>query len=59
MVEILVGLFLQQFKKFSPEDEEVDGPLTTRSNVIVLADEAHRSQYGFSAKVVKTDKEGI
>jgi type I restriction enzyme, R subunit len=26
-------------------------PLTTRRNVVVIADEAHRSQYGFRAKV--------
>ncbi len=26
-------------------------PLTTRRNVVVIADEAHRSQYGFKAKV--------
>ena len=28
-----------------------NGPLTDRSNVVVIADEAHRSQYGFKAKV--------
>jgi type I restriction enzyme R subunit len=27
--------------------------LTDRRNVIVIADEAHRSQYGFRAKVAK------
>jgi type I restriction enzyme R subunit len=31
--------------------------LTDRSNVIVIADEAHRSQYGFGAEVVKGDAE--
>ena len=31
--------------------------LTDRKNVIVIADEAHRSQYGFGADVVKGDKE--
>lgn len=31
--------------------------LTDRKNVIVMADEAHRSQYGFGADVVKGDKE--
>ena len=31
--------------------------LTDRKNVIVMADEAHRSQYGFGADVVKDDKE--
>ena len=31
--------------------------LTDRKNVIVMADEAHRSQYGFGAEVVKDDSE--
>jgi len=31
--------------------------LTDRKNVIVMADEAHRSQYGFGADVVKGDNE--
>ena len=31
--------------------------LTDRKNVIVMADEAHRSQYGFGAEVVKSDAE--
>jgi len=30
---------------------EVAEPLTRRRNVVVIADEAHRSQYGFKAKV--------
>lgn len=31
--------------------------LTDRKNVIVMADEAHRSQYGFGADIVKSDDE--
>ncbi|MDD3041004.1 type I restriction endonuclease subunit R [Bacteroides sp.] len=31
--------------------------LTDRNNVIVMADEAHRSQYGFGADIVKGDDE--
>ena len=39
-------------QKFRPGKGEADfGELTDRSNVIVFADEAHRSQYGFEAKV--------
>lgn len=34
-----------------------DMVLTARKNVIVMADEAHRSQYGFGADIVKGDKE--
>ena len=39
-------------QKFTPERGETDYPvLTDRRNVVVIADEAHRSQYGFRAKV--------
>lgn len=31
--------------------------LTERSNVIVIADEAHRTQYGFKAKTVEVKNE--
>ncbi len=31
--------------------------LTDRKNVIVIADEAHRSQYGFGADIIKSDNE--
>lgn len=35
---------------------QVSSVLTDRKNVIVMADEAHRSQYGFGADVVKGEK---
>ncbi|QGU33436.1 type I restriction endonuclease subunit R [Thermochromatium tepidum] len=41
------GVIFTTLQKFG----EIDGPLTTRRNVVVIADEAHRSQYGFKAKV--------
>lgn len=45
------GVIFTTLQKFG----EVAEPLTTRRNVVVMADEAHRSQYGFKAKVdVKT-----
>jgi type I restriction enzyme R subunit len=41
-------------QKFSPDAGEESFPvLTDRRNVIVMADEAHRSQYGFDAKLDK------
>ena len=49
------GIIFTTIQKFSPDDEGNATELTNRKNVIVLADEAHRSQYGFGAKVVKTD----
>lgn len=49
------GIIFTTIQKFSP-DESSDSALvlTQRKNVIVLADEAHRSQYGFAAEVVKS-----
>lgn len=41
------GVIFTTLQKFG----EIAEPLTTRRNVIVIADEAHRSQYGFKAKV--------
>jgi type I restriction enzyme R subunit len=46
------GVIFTTLQKFSPEDGTASYPvLTDRRNVIVIADEAHRSQYGFRAKV--------
>jgi len=47
------GVIFTTIQKFSPEPGEQSYPeLTARRNVVVIADEAHRSQYGFKAKVV-------
>ena len=44
------GVIFTTVQKFTPEKgEEVFPVLTERRNVIVMADEAHRSQYGFGA----------
>ena len=49
------GVIFTTIQKFSLEDGEVEYPmLTDRSNIVVMADEAHRSQYGLSAKVRET-----
>ncbi|WP_245477549.1 MULTISPECIES: type I restriction endonuclease subunit R [unclassified Mesorhizobium] len=46
------GVIFTTVQKFSPEAGEESFPmLTDRRNVIVIADEAHRSQYGFDAKL--------
>jgi type I restriction enzyme, R subunit len=46
------GVIFTTLQKFSPAEGTTDYPaLTDRRNVIVIADEAHRSQYGFRAKV--------
>ncbi|MDP3720057.1 MAG: type I restriction endonuclease subunit R [Acidobacteriota bacterium] len=46
------GVIFTTLQKFSPETGASSYPvLTDRRNVVVIADEAHRSQYGFRAKV--------
>ncbi|PGP49034.1 DEAD/DEAH box helicase [Bacillus thuringiensis] len=43
------GIIFTTIQKFKPEDGEMP-VLTDRRNVIIIADEAHRSQYGLEAK---------
>lgn len=46
------GVVFTTIQKFSPAKGQTSYPkLTDRRNVVVIADEAHRSQYGFKAKV--------
>ena len=53
------GIIFSTIQKFAPESGTSSmSVLTDRSNVIVMADEAHRSQYGFKANVSKKDKDG-
>ncbi|RFB70265.1 type I restriction endonuclease subunit R [Bacillus sp. AW] len=48
------GIVFTTLQKFAPDEETGEMPcLVDRTNVIVMADEAHRSQYGFSATVTK------
>ncbi len=43
------GIVFTTLQKFAPgEDGDTNPVLTDRKNVVVIADEAHRSQYGFS-----------
>lgn len=45
------GVIFTTIQKFSPfEDEDTFPILSERSNIIVIADEAHRTQYGLNAK---------
>ena len=46
------GVIFTTIQKFQPESGNLYETLTERSNVIVIADEAHRTQYGFKAKTV-------
>ncbi|WP_206478002.1 type I restriction endonuclease subunit R [Halomonas sp. KRD171] len=46
------GVIFATIQKFRPGKGEVElPPLTDRSNFVVFADEAHRSQYGLEAKL--------
>lgn len=50
------GVIFTTIQKFSPEDDEDTIPsLSDRTNIIVMADEAHRSQYGLKARVREAD----
>ncbi|UZE92474.1 MAG: type I restriction endonuclease subunit R [Methanosarcinales archaeon] len=47
------GIVFTTVQKFFPEETREEYPLLSeRENIIVIADEAHRSQYGFKAKVM-------
>ncbi|MCS5694367.1 type I restriction endonuclease subunit R [Cyanobium sp. FGCU-6] len=49
------GVVFTTIQKFMPEKGEAMPVLSDRANIVVIADEAHRSQYGFGTKVnVKT-----
>ena len=51
------GVIFTTIQKFQPESGNIYDTLTNRSNVIVIADEAHRTQYGFKAKTVDVRNE--
>ena len=45
------GVVFTTIHKFAAEKGEVMPELSARQNIVVIADEAHRSQYGFGGKV--------
>jgi len=45
------GVVFTTIQKFMPEKGEAMASLSARQNIVVIADEAHRSQYGFGGKV--------
>ena len=46
------GVIFTTIQKFQPEEGNVYEMLSDRRNIVVIADEAHRTQYGFKAKTV-------
>jgi type I restriction enzyme R subunit len=53
------GIVFTTIQKFLPENNKsIYDQLSDRKNVVVIADEAHRTQYGFEAKLIdEKDKE--
>ncbi len=46
------GVIFTTIQKFQPEEGNVYETLSSRENIVVIADEAHRTQYGFKAKTL-------
>jgi len=51
------GVVFTTIQKFQPEEGNVYPRLSDRRNIIVIADEAHRTQYGFKAKTIDAKDE--
>ena len=51
------GVVFTTIQKFRPEEGNVYETLSERENIVVIADEAHRTQYGFAAKLNATTGE--
>jgi len=45
------GIVFSTIHKFWPDDGNIYETLSERDNIIVIVDEAHRTQYGFKAKI--------
>ena len=46
------GVVFTTIQKFQPDEGNVYDLLSNRKNIVVIADEAHRTQYGFKAKTI-------
>ena len=46
------GVVFTTIQKFQPVEGNVFEELSSRKNIVVIADEAHRTQYGFHAKTI-------
>ena len=54
------GIIFTTIQKFAPEEgSSVYETLSERRNIVVMADEAHRSQYGFAAKTVEKGDQAV
>lgn len=46
------GVIFSTIQKFQPNEGNIFETLSERENIVVIADEAHRTQYGFKAKTI-------
>jgi type I restriction enzyme R subunit len=46
------GVIFSTIQKFQPQEGNVFEKLSDRENIVVIVDEAHRTQYGFKAKTI-------
>lgn len=46
------GVVFATIQKFQPDEGNIYEQLSDRKNIVVIADEAHRTQYGFKAKTI-------
>ncbi|MAR92579.1 MAG: DEAD/DEAH box helicase [Pseudomonadales bacterium] len=54
------GVVFSTIQKFQPDNGNVYEELSNRRNIVVIADEAHRTQYGFQAKTIdEKDENGL
>lgn len=51
------GVVFATVQKFQPDEGNVYELLSDRKNIVVIADEAHRTQYGFKAKTIDAKDE--
>jgi len=51
------GIVFTTIQKFQPDEGNVYEKLSERRNIIVIVDEAHRTQYGFRAKTIDNKDE--
>jgi type I restriction enzyme R subunit len=52
------GVVFATIQKFQPSEGNIYEQLSDRKNIIVIADEAHRTHYGFSAKTIDAKDTG-
>ena len=52
------GVIFTTIQKFAPSEGNVYETLSNRTNIVVVADEAHRSQYGFTGREFFDEEKG-